>query len=37
MKKHDDVENPYALANYMKKKGAKPGYSSRKPHGKKKS
>ncbi len=24
MKKHKDIDNPYALANYMKKKGDKP-------------
>lgn len=37
MKRHaDDIKNPYALAHYMKKKGAEPRYSSRRPHRKKK-
>ncbi len=26
MKKHKEIDNPFALANYMKKKGAKPHY-----------
>lgn len=29
MKKHSDIDNPWALAWYMKKKGAKPHYGNR--------